>query len=155
MRRRFRLLRIAKWSGLVACVVLLLAWGMSLRWHIGYVARSHAYAWTLEDGKVRCVYVPPPAAVGSSGEYGFYVGSARPHEWGFILPSIRTIRMGRGSVVQTYTQIPVWLPLAINALLTVFLFWRDRPILPGHCPCGYDLRGNVSGVCPECGVEMS
>ena len=24
--------------------------------------------------------------------------------------------------------------------------------LPGHCPsCGYDLTGNVSGVCPECG----
>jgi predicted Zn-ribbon and HTH transcriptional regulator len=20
--------------------------------------------------------------------------------------------------------------------------------------CGYDLRGNVSGICPECGTEM-
>lgn len=26
----------------------------------------------------------------------------------------------------------------------------------GLCPsCGYDLRGNVSGVCPECGSRMS
>ena len=26
---------------------------------------------------------------------------------------------------------------------------------PGHCQsCGYDLTGNVSGVCPECGTEI-
>lgn len=23
---------------------------------------------------------------------------------------------------------------------------------PGHCSCGYDLTGNVSGRCPECGI---
>jgi hypothetical protein len=25
----------------------------------------------------------------------------------------------------------------------------------GHCPCGYDLTGNVSGICPECGSPVS
>jgi hypothetical protein len=26
---------------------------------------------------------------------------------------------------------------------------------PGHCKdCGYNLTGNVSGVCPECGTEI-
>lgn len=26
---------------------------------------------------------------------------------------------------------------------------------PGHCQtCGYDLTGNLSGVCPECGTEV-
>ena len=30
--------------------------------------------------------------------------------------------------------------------------WRQR----GQCQrCGYDLRGNVSGVCPECGAATS
>lgn len=30
-----------------------------------------------------------------------------------------------------------------------------RPTQPGHChKCGYDLTGNVSGVCPECGAEL-
>jgi len=28
-----------------------------------------------------------------------------------------------------------------------------KPKPPGHCPkCSYNLRGNVSGVCPECGT---
>jgi len=33
--------------------------------------------------------------------------------------------------------------------------WRRRhPLRPGLCPrCGYDLTGNVSGVCPECGTS--
>jgi len=31
---------------------------------------------------------------------------------------------------------------------------EGRPLPPpGHCrTCGYNLRGNVSGVCPECGT---
>jgi len=32
---------------------------------------------------------------------------------------------------------------------------RPPPIQPGHCQrCGYDLTGNVSGVCPECGAKI-
>ena len=32
-----------------------------------------------------------------------------------------------------------------------------RPFYPpGHCQnCEYDLTGNVSGVCPECGTKLS
>src|SRR5262249_37714200 len=34
-----------------------------------------------------------------------------------------------------------------------FIVWRlDRRPPPGHCNCGYDLTGNVSGRCPECGM---
>ena len=39
-----------------------------------------------------------------------------------------------------------------------FRLWRDpdyRPFGPGHCQkCGYNLTGNVSGVCPECGEAV-
>jgi hypothetical protein len=54
---------------------------------------------------------------------------------------------------RSYLAIPLWLPLAITAPLGV-VFWRlDRCVPPGHCPkCGYDLTGNVSGKCPECGM---
>jgi hypothetical protein len=33
---------------------------------------------------------------------------------------------------------------------------RPAPVLPGHCrTCGYDLTGNVSGLCPECGTRSA
>jgi len=54
-------------------------------------------------------------------------------------------------------SVPLWGLFLVVALPTVFLWWRDRRrIPPGHCRnCGYDLTGNVSGVCPECGMALS
>lgn len=50
--------------------------------------------------------------------------------------------------------IPMWTLL----LLGVLLLWRglSRRIKAGTCvQCGYDLTGNVSGVCPECGRPIA
>jgi hypothetical protein len=53
--------------------------------------------------------------------------------------------------------LPFWLPAAIIGLATAFLLYRDRRrIRPGCCrSCGYDLTGNVSGICPECGTAVA
>jgi hypothetical protein len=33
---------------------------------------------------------------------------------------------------------------------------RGDPPPPGHCvTCGYDLTGNTSGTCPECGTAVA
>ncbi len=56
-----------------------------------------------------------------------------------------------------YILTPLWLPFAVVALPTAWLWWLDRRrrIPPGHCQkCGYDLTGNVSGRCPECGESV-
>ena len=44
----------------------------------------------------------------------------------------------------------------LSVAVTTLLVWRfgRKPVKPGHCQCGYDLTGNTSGVCPECGVEV-
>ncbi len=53
-----------------------------------------------------------------------------------------------------FVAIPLWLVLLALAGPTVVLWRRDRPIPRGHCrSCGYNLTGNVSGVCPECGTK--
>ncbi len=52
--------------------------------------------------------------------------------------------------------IALWPPVAA-AGVAAWILWRlRRERLPvGLCPgCGYDLTGNVSGVCPECGAAV-
>jgi hypothetical protein len=48
--------------------------------------------------------------------------------------------------------IPLWIVVPALALPSWRLWQRGRRPPPGHCGgCGYDLMGNTSGVCPECG----
>lgn len=49
-------------------------------------------------------------------------------------------------------ELPFWVLFVCVAIPTARLSWRDRPFPPHTCQqCGYDLTGNTSGVCPECG----
>lgn len=52
--------------------------------------------------------------------------------------------------------VPLWLPFIVIASPTVFLVWRNhRRPMAGYCgECGYNLTGNVSGRCPECGSPV-
>lgn len=48
---------------------------------------------------------------------------------------------------------PLWIPLAITATIVRARRRAARRIPPGHCRvCGYNLTGNLSGKCPECGT---
>ncbi len=56
-------------------------------------------------------------------------------------------------------RIPLWLPFALfialpaRALFRRLIRWQHRNA--GLCVrCKYDLTGNVSGVCPECGTAV-
>jgi hypothetical protein len=67
---------------------------------------------------------------------------------GLSLPRLENNPAGKQLVA------PLWLPVALLTPLTIFLDRRDRRRRPpGHCQsCGYNLTGNTSGICPECGV---
>jgi len=57
-------------------------------------------------------------------------------------------------------SMPLWIPLVLFAAYPTIAFvrgpvrrWRRRG--KGLCvTCGYDLTGNVSGICPECGTKV-
>ena len=52
-------------------------------------------------------------------------------------------------------EIPVlWMFLTV--LIPSWIAWHSiRRVPPGHCSeCRYDLTGNVSGICPECGTAI-
>jgi len=52
--------------------------------------------------------------------------------------------------------IPTWLICAIiSGIYWIWKFSTRLPKKPGLCLyCSYDLTGNASGVCPECGSPM-
>lgn len=54
-----------------------------------------------------------------------------------------------------FVTIPLWLPFLAVSVASAIAWQRSRRKPPGHCQkCGYDLTGNVTGVCPECGVRI-
>jgi len=51
-----------------------------------------------------------------------------------------------------------WLPaIPVAVGLAAARLWFGIPIYGTHhrCTCGYDLRGNTSGYCPECGSMLT
>ena len=57
----------------------------------------------------------------------------------------------------TVRSFPTWMFL-IAGLLPTYLAWRrlHRKYPPGRCQCcGYDLTGNVTGKCSECGTSIA
>ena len=144
IRRPSRARRIAKWGGLVVCMTVGAAWILSPWLWIG-CSNGQTYI-GLSAGAV---------GIGAFTRYprnlpGVHiVRRDRPKFEFFFIPGWSTPG-GRGFTV----LVPLWIPLLLTAISTAILWRRDR-IPPGHCQrCGYNLTGNVSGRCPECGEAV-
>ena len=92
---------------------------------------------------------PDPAAPSQLGWLAHPNPAAFP-----VWPERRTDRWGRMRVPGLV--LPLWIPAVILAVATVFWWRRDRRHPSGHCQhCGYNLTGNQSGICPECGCATT
>ncbi len=154
MKPRSTLRRALKWIGTLLCVFVLAAFVASLRWDVAVANdRMNLIVWSwgggvllLEGAIERKTSLDRWATV--------ELLSPLQSERRFAL----ALRPGWGQGWlhrrDRYVFVPYWIPFALFAIPTAWLWWRDRHrrIPPGHCQkCGYNLTGNVSGRCPECG----
>ena len=125
--------------GFLAGVILLAMWVLSPRWAVATELGNMSIA--LEQGAIWLDYDAPDVYWRRHG--------VRPAPGGHLhLPGWR---------LQPWPVvcIPLWIPFALVSIPTAFLWWRDYRVRPELCYCGYDLTGNVSGQCPECGKEVT
>ena len=81
------------------------------------------------------------------------------HEGGIVLGGIGLYEVHAYAGPVIVLKLPAWSLVGIAAMCCVaplfsWMRWsrRARRAHSDSCPsCGYDLTGNVSGVCPECG----
>lgn len=159
MRRRSRMRRIAKWVGLALCSLLAALLMYSSPWMKG------GHAWGLNsintviavfDGGILAVRFEQPAVLPDESHVASFaaasINRAIPLSYEFVWWPVTDPFVG---IIAVF--VPLWIPLGLFLVPTAFLWSRDRRRIPfGHCQkCGYDLTGNVSGVCPECGATAA
>ncbi|MEE8169228.1 MAG: hypothetical protein V3T70_01655 [Phycisphaerae bacterium] len=167
MRRKRSRIRLAcKILGICATVLVIAAWAISVLYPCGSIGLNGSIG--LENSAV---------LFSKQLVYGkFEWDERRVRFWtghlaldpldGFRLelPRIRrrsafTVPTGQPPLAETLEIVlPLWIPLITFGIPTALMIIRDRRrrIPPGHCRrCGYDLTGNVSGVCPECGTACA
>lgn len=138
--KRHRLRRIMKWTGLGMCVLIAVLWAVSLRYTVSYDATNYNGRIGIARGCGALVIAKDPGI-----PVGWFV---RPR----LMPTLwLPIIDFRGDIA---IGIPLWIPFLLVAVATGYLFLHDRRLIaPGHCQsCNYNLTGNLSGICPECGT---
>ena len=141
-----------------------------LRYHAP-MPRRRLRTFTLWTGSLLCVLIAAAfvvsawwdVAMSSSGPGLMVVAGSVTfvnYEWMIVTASVdrHSLRLSRWhlwGVGPRCVQFPLYAVLLAVAVPTL-LAWRfwPKPIKPGHCRCGYNLTGNQSGKCPECGVEV-
>ena len=143
-----RLRRITKWmfAGIatLAATAWLLTLGMQIGVWIGNVGLSLGHGClTLSSAESPGTPVDQPMV--------FLTMADAPYSSGLVWPA-QAQRLS--SLTRTDQIFPLWLVFSIAASLAG-LFWHldQRRVVRGACVCGYDLTGNTSGTCPECGHE--
>jgi hypothetical protein len=149
MARLSRKLRVCKWVGTMGCVLIVGAFVGSWWYYLifGWSSERYCHYFGWDNGVVGY-------SQNSRGlpRMGWHLGRNRdPSYLADFAPRFVAYGGGRYSI-----NLPLWLPFLALLIPTLLLWRRDRKPRPGFCRrCDYDLTGNASGRCPECGEPIS
>ena len=160
-----------RWPLFSLTMLFIVLWGVSLvvyafhmggRWRIrmdyGFVAGSCYFGPRKQINNIASRgFVPAPSTHGWPTGWGLQSQFPNRRSWRNWYPKFMTTReKNMPSVWALHGMIPFWMPTLLAGVPTLYLFWRDRRNrLAGFCGrCGYNLFGNKSGKCPECGREI-
>jgi hypothetical protein len=148
IRRR----RSAKRILTVVCVLLGAIWLLTPTFSLCVNLGNRC--WSIGTGHL-AVYVRP-----NGSPFSVYPVWHSPRSWGFNRPHATPCYNGMVSppvYLGTVYGLPMWIPFTTLVIPTMLLWLADiRRALPGHCrKCRYNLTGNTSGICPECGTVIN
>ena len=138
-----------RWIGYGLCVLTLGVWVLSVQSPMSF--RGKRALLMLNSGCIVWITVPPTSTLPHNFRYLVYMGDV------LTLPAWCSWPLGMGDLPPEtrYVHVPLWVFLALFGVPTCVAWWKSRRYPPGGCQaCGYDLTGNVSGTCPECGTAV-
>jgi hypothetical protein len=143
-------------------VLVLLLWAMSLQWAFIFhpLILHYGFVVGIEGGVVLCAWTPNAPARGTERIPIplFQVVEAKlGGGWGFELPTYDRVDVNGQAVFRT-VRVPLWCAFAVavtSAIAAVLIGKRKAGRGEIICAqCSYDLQGNISGICPECGTSI-
>ncbi len=117
-----------------------------------YFFRDGNLVWSVSEGELSILLTTRCEAGRTYKGHDYFLGDFSVHKY--------VKSLSASDVLNRSVYVPLWFPLTLLASYPTIAFirgplrrWRRRR--KGLClKCGYDLMGNVSGVCSECGTEI-
>lgn len=166
-RSYHRLRRLGKWAGAVACLLTFAAWALTAplfvrHMYVPIIAQPLSYyeiRWGVFDFHASIFGRTPnpiikPEWHSQLKSLDVWADWTNLSAYGIQLPRV-SISSSNG-YIRVSGRIPLPFLLLVFAIPTALLWYRDHGSQRGCCRiCDYNLTGNTSGVCPECGTPIS
>jgi hypothetical protein len=152
-RQRSKVKLVLSRSLAAIAVVVLVWWPISIYKTIGYTHRTEEVAWGLAVGEWNSHLFVADGVLGMRRVRYDFLSSRLP----IVERPIYQIPLWRPAFAihgQDWNlTVPLWIIALATGMLSAILWPRRLKLRKGICQnCGYDLTGNASGICPECGT---
>jgi len=156
MHQPSRARRILKWTGVGLLTLNPVIWILSLQFGFQLLITSSCN-FSIWGGQVALSICDFDVAKAWPNSAFTFTGIRKfpSKNLGVTWPIVKTGPLSTGHM--TMIAAPLWLLLLFTAIPTAWLWHRDSRLISSSSDhrlclrCGYDLTGNTSGICSECG----